>query len=135
MPPVKPGRWKVEKRAKIHDLKLEKIAMKKIKPYGSIDCFFLNQAAIGTQADEVRARWAYRRRRFAIRKEVRRPVKENSRLKQFVANLTLNKQMLQCVLKKCLKVQQLRELILRQTAAYHDSNCRVDEILCLHCST
>lgn len=102
----------MEKRAIIHNLKHERIAMKKSTYSEAQIAFALKQAETGTRVDEVCRKMGISEATFYNWKKkygglgvnelrrLRQLEDENNRLKQIVADLTLDKQMLQDVLKK-----------------------------------
>jgi putative transposase len=102
----------VEKRAIIHNLKNERIAMKKSAYTEQQIAFALKQADTGTRVDEVCRKMGISEATFynwkkkygglgvSELKRLRQLEEENYKLKQIVADLTLDKQMLQDVLKK-----------------------------------
>lgn len=110
--PNKLDRYKLEKRAIIHNLKHEKLLMKKTKYTEQQIAFGLKQAETGTSVQEVCRKMGISEATFYNWKKkygglgvtelrrLRQLEDENSRLKQIVADLTLDKQMLQDVLKK-----------------------------------
>jgi putative transposase len=110
--PKKTDRCKLEKRVIIHNLKNEKLLMKKTKFTEQQIAFALKQAETGTAVQEVCRKIGISEATFYNWKkkygglgvsELRRLKQleeENSKLKQIVADLSLDKQMLQDVLKK-----------------------------------
>jgi putative transposase len=96
----------------IHNLKNERLLMKKTKFTEQQIVFALKQAEAGTRVDEICRKmgvseatyynWKKKYSGLGISelRQLRQLQEENARLKQIVADLSLDKQMLQDVLKK-----------------------------------
>jgi putative transposase len=111
------GHAKVEKRAEFHNLKNENLLMKKSKFTEAQIVFALRQSETGVNVPEICRKMGISEATFYNWKKkfgglgvgelrrLRQLEEENAKLKQIVADLSLDKQMLQDVLKKSFEDQ------------------------------
>ena len=128
------------------------IAMKKSKFTEAQIVFALQQAESGVTVAEVCRKlgiseatfYAWKKKYSGLGpvelRRLRQLEEENAQLKRIVADLTLDKQMLQDVLKKALKVRQRRQLVSMLLAEYRiserrEENCDLNQFFAATRST